>query len=297
MYLKDMSILLLHKVMEVKIVCLFVSIGFLEMVTGLFITNAPIFLSNISPILYHEACFSDHACLHRSFDGVPYVSCEECVGGRGTEISLSSCNVISKKVEFNLNCTLYGGFCASVTDNRSVCVPAVPFDDAWWPEAVPSSLQNCRAKCGVDRAYFKYWDKDGGYDKTCLCPAENENNAPTNSINPPTIYDDYDVRRLLYRDPFPFCYFEQCNHIFDYRSRFSRQNFTGVHVKKRSDALVVTFESRKDETNSACLKRNIHFPYILKENDSDCWEPDSVLFLFPQHLPDLYYERKKRTPN
>ena len=258
---------------------------------GLLVTNAPIFISRISPILYHEACFTDRACLERSSDGVLYVSCNDCKNQSGVEIFLNNCYVPSNEtVGINSNCTILGGFCASVVDeNRYVCVPAVPFDGSWWPEAIPSPSQKCREKCGVDRAYFKRWNKTGGYERNCLCTAKDELVKPIRRL--PTILDNRDIRRLLYRDPFPFCYFEQCSSVVDYGSSFLHgRNFSNVYIGKRSDVLAVGFKSETNVSVTECSTVNL--PHIFDDDSNLCLDQTSYLFLHPQHLPDSYYERK-----
>lgn len=263
-----------------------------------FITNAPIFLSNVSPILYHEACFSSSVCLDRSEDDVLYVTCESCRNAGGVELKINRCNVSNRSVLFDRNCSLLGGFCASVNENRSVCVPAVPYNDNWWPEAVPSTFQNCRENCGVDRAFFRSWNESGGYEKTCLCPHGNNVN-PTTLLKFPSVLDNYEIYRLLNRKPFPFCYFEQCNRVIDYTGRFLRENFTDVVLKKRPEVLVMAFKPRSGEVKTAC-STNVYSPPVvvhsdsLEEDEMHCWDQDSLLYLYPEQLPIFYYERKDR---
>ena len=266
---------------------------------GLLITNAPIFLSQLSPILYHEACFSDRACLQRSTDGILYVTCNACRNRTGEPLDLNQCLVTkgSKRVvEFNQDCSLLGGFCASVREeNRFVCVPAVPIDNVWWPEAVPSPSQKCQKKCGIDRAYFKSWNSTGGYEKTCLCNTVAEENV---NVNLPSILNDSVIHLLLYRKPFPFCYFEHCNFVVNYGSRFWRANFTSDfrQIKKRSTSLVIGFKRNSDvsgDGKNCSTVSNLPFMFVYGDgNDDLCLDKDSYLFLHPEHLPTFYYKRK-----
>lgn len=273
---------------------------FLKSVFGLLITNAPIFRSQLSPILYHEACFSDRACLQRSTDGILYVACNTCTNGIGEPLDLNIClNAEGSKriVEFNLDCTLLGGFCALVREeNRFVCVPAVPIDNEWWPEAIPSPSQKCRKNCGIDRAYFKSWNSSGGYEKTCLCNTVAEDKS---DVNPPSILDDSVIRLLLYRKPFPFCYFQQCNSVVDYGSRFWHANYTSDfrEIKKRSKSLVIGFKRDSNVKGKNCSTvYNLPLIFVYdNSNHAPCLDRNTFLFLHPEHLPSFYYERKTNT--
>lgn len=273
-----------------------------------FITNAPIFLSNVSPILYHEACFSSSVCLDRSKDDVLYVTCDGCRHESGVRLNINRCKASNQEVRFNQNCSLLGGFCANIDENYSVCVPAVPYNDTWWPEAVPSNDQNCRAKCGVDRAFFTNWNESGGYEKTCLCPLATKNDDYLNStLDVPTLLENIETYRLLNREPFPFCYFEQCSYLINYKSRFLRQNFTGIALKKTPHILVIAFKTKQSgEMNASCLGKINSLPIVLHgmndepvdtSNNIHCTDQDSLLYLYPEHLPIYYYERKDQSRN
>jgi hypothetical protein len=264
---------------------------------GILVTNSPLFLSRISPILYHEACFSDRGCLERSTDGVLYVSCHDCKDGTGQELLLGNCHVRANEiVGISSDCTILGGFCASVTTDEYRCVPAVPVNGSWWPEAVPSPSQKCREKCGIDRAYFKRWNKTGGFERNCLCTIQDEPAEHDPAEHPPqqrrTIYENREIHWFLYRDPFPFCYFEQCNFVVDYGSRnLLGVNFTTVNIEKRSNVLAVSFQRESDASGTDCSTVNLPIIVTDEHVTSACVKQKSYLFLHPQHLPDFYILR------
>ncbi len=271
-----------------------------EFVENVLVTNVPIYLSGLSPILYHEACFAERVCLKLSDDGILYVSCgdDDCESDKESTLFVkNNCRTPSRSVtvDRSTDCTLLGGFCAAVSDDdRYVCVPAVPFNGSWWPEAVPTSTQNCRQKCGVDRAFFKSWNKTGGYERRCVCSVPDETIEPVKRRRR-TIYDNRVVQRLLYRDPFPFCYFEQCNSVVDYGSRFFHErNFTGIELRdERSNVLLLGFVARKNYNVNGTDCSKVPVPrFAIGIADSCLNQKSQHLFLHPLHLPDFYYERK-----
>ena len=263
-----------------KIGGFFICLVLFKLVESLLITNAPIYLSPLSPILYHEACFAERVCLSITADGIPYVSCDDCLGDEGRSFRHSCRSSSDGIVSASADCRLLGGYCAAVADEaRYVCVPAVPFNGSWWPEAVPSPTQNCRLKCGVDRAFFGSWNKTGGYERQCLCRVINNDTVqPVQQGR--TMYESREVDHLLNRDPFPFCYFEQCNSLIVYGSHVSHHlNFTTVELHSRSNLLLVGFARRGKINDTECP--GVDAPHIVTDKSESCWDLKSSLFLRP----------------
>lgn len=292
-------------------------------------TNAPVF-SNISPLIYHEACvrFDAPPRHYVSSDGVPYIVCDETNALKNVN---SSCHIEysdNRLVVPNEFCAILGGFCVRLRENVGVCAPAIPVDGNLWPEALPTGM-NCRQKCDEDRAIFIYWDGYGIEETICACSKSSKRTdaqlesifdtlAREQSLNCDIYqWDERIVDSMTHTtstaDPNDVVSFCICSCSSTKGSDAQRESIFDTLAREQNCDSYDRWDDRVVESSSTAhlyaavsfspsahaLSCPIRFgPFLITTRDSnDCWDETDILSLCPSHLPGSLYPSRSEICN